>query len=134
MSITREEIRHLCIDHDRFMAEQAIDPIGSPPVSETGEPGIIYRRYDGGALQPASEPEQPDWSGWERWLQGHLTILRQQMIEGLAEGVMTLLHRERDAFDRELAVLRAENAELRGKLDAVLTMLGQKTQKLWTPS
>jgi hypothetical protein len=130
MSI-RDEINEFCIAHDRFMAEQASEPIRSPTVSETDEPrGLVYKRYDN-APAPAAQPE-PDWSDWEAWLQGHLAILRQQMIKGVAEGVMMLIHRERDAFERKLADLRAENAELRGKLDVVLTMVGQKS-RLWKP-
>jgi hypothetical protein len=57
MSITRDEIRALCAAHDRFMAEQACEPIRRPPVSETGDAGVIYKDYDNTALAAAAEPE-----------------------------------------------------------------------------
>jgi len=38
----RDEIRELCIAHDKFMAE-AREEIRSPPVSETEGAGLIYK-------------------------------------------------------------------------------------------
>jgi hypothetical protein len=69
-----------------------------------------------------TEPDtgEQDWSGWERWLQGHLAIEREQMLDGIAEAMVTLIERERDAVDRQLAELRAENAEVKGLLADVL--------------
>jgi hypothetical protein len=61
-----------------------------------------------------------DWSGWEKWLAGHLDLLRGEMLDGVAEGMMTLILKERAMFDRELGVLRNENAELRGMLGDLL--------------
>ena len=39
MSI-RDEIRELCIAHDRFMAEQASEPIRRPAVSKSNDAGL----------------------------------------------------------------------------------------------
>ena len=50
----RDEIRELCIAHDKFMAE-AREEIRSPPVSETEDAGLIYKEYDNNALPAGSE-------------------------------------------------------------------------------
>src|SRR6516225_10567581 len=130
MSITREEIRQLCIAHDRFMAEQASETIRRSPVSESGGAGIIYKEYDNSALPPAAataEGEQ-DWSGWEAWMAGHLAVEREHMLDSLAEAMMMLIHQERDAVDRKLAELRAENAELKGMIGTVLRLYAGETK------
>jgi len=130
MSITREEIRQLCIAHDRFMAEQASETIRRSPVSESGDAGIIYKEYDNSALPPAAataEGEQ-DWSGWEAWMAGHLAVEREHMLDSLAEAMMMLIHQERDTVDRKLAELRAENAELKGMIGTVLRLYAGETK------
>ena len=130
MSITREEIRQLCIEHDRFMAEQASETIRRSPVSESGGAGIIYKEYDNSALPPAAataEGEQ-DWSGWEAWMAGHLAVEREHMLDSLAEAMMMLIHQERDTVDRKLAELRAENAELKGMIGTVLRLYAGETK------
>jgi hypothetical protein len=130
MSITREEIRQLCIEHDRFMAEQASETIRRSPVSESGGAGIIYKEYDNSPLPPAAataEGEQ-DWSGWEAWMAGHLAVEREHMLDSLAEAMMMLIHQERDTVDRKLAELRAENAELKGMIGTVLRLYAGETK------
>jgi len=130
MSITREEIRQLCIAHDRFMAEQASETIRRSPVSESGGAGIIYKEYDNSPLPPAAataEGEQ-DWSGWEAWMAGHLAVEREHMLDSLAEAMMMLIHQERDTVDRKLAELRAENAELKGMIGTVLRLYAGETK------
>src|SRR5262249_56797543 len=114
MSITREEIRQLCIAHDRFMAEQASEPIRRPPASE-----IIYRDYDGGAQASASVADaEPSES------EAYPPL--QTLLKSVAEATMMLIWRERDAFERKLADLRAENAELKGMIGSVLSLLSTK--------
>ena len=131
MSITREEIRQLCIAHDRFMAEQASETIRRSPVSETGAAGIIYKDYDNNAMA-AAPAEETDWSGWERWMSGHLDNLRREinddrekLIDSIADGVVQLLDQERDASNRKLAKLQAENIEIKGLLSDMLALLGK---------
>ena len=130
MSITREEIRQLCIAHDRFMAEQASETIRRSPVSESGGAGIIYKEYDNSALPPAAataEGEQ-DWSGWEAWMAGHLAVEREHMLDSLAEAMGICLAETRKEMRAEraaeIAPLKTEIAELRGQVSALLTMLG----------
>ena len=121
MSITRDEIRALCAEHDRLMAAAAEERrmyadgrlrSGSPPERLTDGANIIYRQHDNSAPAPAPEPEQ-DWSAWEAWMAGHLANEREAMLDGVAEFVVTMLDRERDAFSRQLAEQRREITELR---------------------
>jgi hypothetical protein len=129
------ELERLMADQ-RFTHDQAdliytspAEPEPSPPVGKSGDQGLVYRRYDG--AQPAARAEPGgDWSGWETWMQGHLDILRQEMIDGVAEGIMTLIQRERDAFDRKLAALKAESIELKGMLGDALKRCDQVNDKL----
>ena len=104
-------------------------------MSESGGAGIIYKEYDNSPLPPAAataEGEQ-DWSGWEAWMAGHLAVEREQIAKGFAEAVMTLIQRERIRFERELAILKNENAEIRGMLGATLQLLGknQARRRQW---
>jgi len=130
MSITREEIRQLCIENDRFMAEQASETIRRSPVSESGGAGIIYKEYDNSALPPAAataEGEQ-DWSRWEAWMTGHLANEREAVLNIVNEGVNKMLDQERASIDRDLADLRAENAELKGMIGTVLRLYAGETK------
>jgi hypothetical protein len=57
----------------------------------------------------------------------HLEIEREQMLRGIAEATMTLIHRERVVFERKLGVLEGEIREFKGMLGATLQLLGQKS-------
>jgi hypothetical protein len=124
MSITREEIRQLCIAHDRFMAEQASVRIRRPPVSENEDASLIYKDYDNGAPVPAATAEGADWSAWEGWLKAHLAIERDTLAKVIAEFTLQYLTERLVPLDRKLAELEGENRELKGMLGATLTLLG----------
>ena len=112
---------------DHLRAERSAEPERDAYVQRNdAAAGLVYKRMDD-ALQRASEP---DWSAWEAWMKGHLDNLREEMIDAVAEAVMTLIHRERDAFDRELAVLKAENREVKAMLGEAVARLGQTDEKL----
>jgi hypothetical protein len=38
----------------------------------------------------------PDWSGWEKWLRGHLDIEREGMIESFGGALGIVCHELRD--------------------------------------
>jgi hypothetical protein len=116
MSITRDEIRALCAEHDRLMAAATEERrmyadgrsrSGSPPERLTDGADIIYRQHDNSAPAPAPEPEQ-DWSAWEAWMAGHLANERERMFDAVAEFGVRLIEEERVAYDRKLAELKAE--------------------------
>src|SRR5262249_42683827 len=135
MSITRDEIRALCAEHDGLMAAAAEERrnadgrfrSGSPPKRLTNGADIIYRQHDNSAPAPAPEPEQ-DWSAWEAWMAGHLANEREAMLDGVAEFVTTVIERERVVYDRKIADLRAENAELKGMIGTVLRLYAGETK------
>jgi hypothetical protein len=110
MSITREEIRQLCIAHDRFMAEQASESITRPsPVSEIETDGLIFKDYDNSALQPAHEPLSEGFSEYQADTLAHLIVE---------------LRAERNADIARKLAIQGENRELKGMIGSVLTLLG----------
>src|SRR5262249_30316003 len=93
--------------------------------SSAGEEFLIFKTVEGPPVSNiwTGDTGEPDWSGWERWLSGHLHNLRAEMSRGVAEATMLLIQRERAAGDRKLAELRAENVELKAVLADVLKRL-----------
>jgi hypothetical protein len=114
---------------DYLRAQRAAEAQASPPMSENPAPEVIYRDYNGDASRaaPAAEPAQVDWSAWEAWLAGHLAIERSEITKGIAEGMCMYvgekLDKLRREFERELGVLRNENAELKGMLNTALQLI-----------
>jgi hypothetical protein len=114
------------VEQEQLFAEA--QPVGGAPVSETNDRGILYRRYDGDAparaLQASSDT---DFSGWERWMEGHLANERAEVLDvvskAMGEVVVTIRQERESALrdrDRKLADLQAENHELRSMLGDVL--------------
>src|SRR5262249_27400079 len=126
MSITREEIRQLCIAHDRLMAEHASEPIRRPPMSETDDAGLVYKEFDNGALAPAPQADA-DWSGWERWLRAHLNIERGGLLDALKKDLVNIIAEKRrvtrQESEAEILKLKSEIAELRGRLDMMVNLM-----------
>ena len=119
MSIT-DEIRELCAAHDRFMAEQASEPIRRPPVSEIDPDEIIYKESAAAATTKTGEQ---GWEGWEKWLRGHLDNERAVFTEALGEFGYELRKEWQQERDAELLKLRAELAELKGRVDTLLSLV-----------
>jgi len=110
MSITREEIRQLCIEHDRFMAEAR--EAERSAYMQRKHPGgdLVYKTTEDASL-PASEPEpEPFYEP-------------QAFNELQADTLAHLINELRDEWRKDHAV---EIAELRGQVSALLTLLGQK--------
>jgi|SRR5215471_5229990 len=122
----RQQIADLCRAHDEFMIE-AREWLRKPPASESDDAGLIYKDYDNGALEHAPHPApEQDWSGWERWLRGHLDNERVVIAQAIGEVIAEERESARQERDAELLKLRSEIAELRGKTDALLSMLQMK--------
>jgi len=145
MSITREEIRQLCIAHDRFMAEQASEPIRRPPVSAPDDAGLIYKQHDNSEPAPAlaadttlSGEALAQWhADWDRWMLGHLAVERRGLLDALERDLVEILakqeqdiRQERDAEllkrDRRIGELEGEIRELKGFVGGLLAAFGQK--------
>jgi hypothetical protein len=117
---------------DRQWLAQYLAQVRSP-ASESDDDGLVYKDHDNAALQPApaTEAEAQDWSGWEKWLRGHLDNERAEMLDLLAKAMGEVIAEERAAArrerDTELLKVRAELAELRGRTDTLLGLLQTKT-------
>jgi hypothetical protein len=130
--LTRREAERQAGDSQDLCFTEPGKPKGSPLVrkSQPNEPGsgLVYRTTE---TQPAAAAEpQPDYSGWEAWMAGHLANERAQLLDLIAVAMGTALAEERKTArterDAELLKLRSEIAELRGKTDALLSMLQMK--------
>jgi hypothetical protein len=113
----RDEIRELCLAHDRFMAEQASEPIRRSRVSETELPGILYRDYDGNAQNAAAAADTPPSGEAE----GEAYPPFDQLKKGLAEFVVIWCNHKLTERDAKIT-------KLEGKVDALLTLLGQRAE------
>jgi hypothetical protein len=118
MSITRDEIRALCATHDRFMAEQASEPIRRPPMSETEPSGLVYKEYVNDTLHLAAEAD----AGPSEISDEFIELVADTVLD-LEERVARKLAEARTEWEREVATLRVENAELRGKVDVLLNLV-----------
>src|SRR5262249_56429142 len=56
---------------------------------------------------------EPDWSGWEKWLRGHLDIEREFLIEVFGAALGTECQELRD----RISALELKLAELTGAID-----------------
>jgi hypothetical protein len=68
---------------------------------------VYTKRADTAIATSAGANGQEDWSGWERWLRGHLDVERQIVIESVAEEINGL-EAKRDQQVRELELKLAE--------------------------
>ena len=129
MSI-RDEIRALCAEHDRFMAEQESEAIRRPPVSEPDDAGLVYKEFDNGAPAPAAEPDAAPFEGAAA--PSEAGLWSDEFVKTLADildDVEQRMRREwKHEIEREITVLRNENAELRGFLGGLLAAIGPRTE------
>jgi len=88
--------------------------------------GLVYKEMENATGAPA-QPET-DWSQWEAWMAGHLANEREAVLNIVNEGVNKMLDQERASIDRDLADLRAENAELKGMIGTVLRLYAGETK------
>jgi hypothetical protein len=113
---------------DLVFTDPSDEPEPSPLVQKSADPDIVYRRYENNAQ--AASPEPPDWSGWETWLKGHLDLVREELIDATAEGMVKFFGDKQRAIDLALAALKGENADLKRMLADALVRLGQNEEKL----
>jgi hypothetical protein len=138
----REDDR-LRADHERWMARREAD--ASPPVSKTGEMAMestLYRVHEPERAPVASprSSSEPDWSGWENWLRGHLDIERKELLDTLAQAmgyaISEVRHQLRTEmkqaeerlshdYERKLAIAANEVVEIKGFLTGLLTAFGK---------
>jgi len=106
----RRHLAELIREDDRLRAERASEPIRRGTVSETDADGLVYRTHDNNASLPTPQPDaEADFSD--------------------DVDLATALDEFSKATVDRFRALERENAELRGKVDALLILLGQKSFK-----
>jgi hypothetical protein len=107
-------------EHRQFMAQPEAQ--ARALMQRNGDGGALVRKTIEDATPAPAEPEY-DWSGWERWMSGHLDNFRDELFDAIAEFAVRMFDRERVAFERKLAELerklaelKAENIEVKGLL------------------
>jgi len=106
----RRHLAELIREDDRLRAEHASEAIRRGTVSETDADGLVYRTHDNNASLPAPQPDaEADFSD--------------------DVDLATALDEFSKATVDSFRALERENAELRGKVDALLILLGQKSFK-----
>jgi hypothetical protein len=117
----RRELAEFCREHDRLMAERQETARKDELITKENAADLIYKRI----RRPAPQPEESqDWSGWERWLRGHLDNNNAELVEVFSDAVAIALAKvqETRAADKaELAALKAELAALRTQVETLTT-------------
>ena len=101
----------------------------------------MYKTYDDSAApQPAVAPSIATdvWADWNAWVGAHLRNFRvdfqRELYEILGEAISEVVAESRKDMrqerDTELLKLRAEIAELRGKLDAMLQLSARPSSSM----
>ena len=120
MSITRDEIARLCAEHDRFLAECASEQTVRALVRKSDNPaGLVFRTTESAPAPAATAAAEPSAAPFDV----------QQLEDALVELVVLERKLTRSERDAAIAPLTVEIAELRGKLDAVLTILSGDKSK-----
>jgi len=127
---------------DQRSTGDATEPGPCPYVEKSGAAGGLASKTTETAPAPAAaanaatfteEDKQniAGWLCWLRWLRDQYPFEQKQLLKdigcGIADATMTLIQRERVAYDRKLGILEGEIRELKGMLGAALTLLGQKS-------
>jgi len=99
-------------EHAEWMARR--DRLASPSVPETNSPGIIYRTYDNGALEPAlaADGEASDEETDEVPLGYAVNVFADEVVKRF-----DYEERQRERLEREINFLK-------GQLDVALKALG----------
>jgi len=125
----RCQLAELFREDDRLRAEDADWAARTALVQKFGADGVLYRTGPENTPAPAADNARirssngaaSDWSGWEKWLRGHLDNERAKMHEAVAEGMAVFFHEQLTPIDRTFAELRAENIELKGLITDALS-------------
>ena len=114
----KRQLAEHCREHDRLMAEEHAPAPRDELVTKEDAADLIYKRI----RRPAPQPEEDaDFSGWERWLRGHLDNNNAELVEVFSDAVAIALAKvqETRAADKaELAALKPELAALRTQIEA----------------
>ena|SRR5215471_16565821 len=65
------------------------------------------------------QPQTYDWSGWERWLKGHIAIERETLYRALGRLLATERRKFCDQFERKTREFEVKLAKLAGAIDVL---------------
>jgi len=86
---------------------------------------VETHRSNGGTYAPpvaAATEDGGQWDGWERWMQGHLDIRTDQIVQGIARGMATHrieLESKLKQQQKQIHELELKCAQLAGALDVL---------------
>jgi len=125
----REEIRELCIAHDKQMAEDrewlARRGQARPFVRKSDDPaGLIFKTVEN---EPAPASEGDPWAGWNAWMGAHLDNLRAEIENALVDLVVLLRKDWEQDIRRAVTERDAEIAHLRGQVEVLTRLYASKS-------
>jgi hypothetical protein len=112
--LSAENDRLIC-EHDQWMARR--EAAGAAPVQKSAEPAVLYREHHDGAPAAFPEPEHEPSGDDDEFLRG---------IERFADATTDAL----ESDGRRISELERTCADLRGRVDTLVELLGQKTKLL----
>src|SRR5262249_14306994 len=105
MAEAREEERQRAAEREAAEAERAATENLAQEGAETDAKGSYMQRNASAGLIPTATAEvdpEPDWSGWERWMDGHLNNLRTEIFDTLTEGLGEVIAELRREWERDI--------------------------------
>jgi hypothetical protein len=88
---SRRESAEMRADMERRRNSPDHEPIRRPLVEKSGEGAVIHRDYQVDATADAAAAGETDWSGWERWMEGHKALLREEILESVAKAIVIMI-------------------------------------------
>jgi hypothetical protein len=107
---SRRESAEMRADMERRRNARDYEPIGSPPMRQKDYRGDLVYRVQENATADAGDAGETDWSGWERWMEGHKALLREEILESVAKAIVIMIEQ------RAVAPLEKKIKRLEAKL------------------
>jgi hypothetical protein len=85
----------------RILAEARGHRDGTPPSEPVRSPYVRKEHAAGGLVHKVKEDAlvehgvgdatEIDWSGWERWMEAHKALLRDELLESVAKAIVLMI-------------------------------------------
>jgi hypothetical protein len=109
-----DDLQQLFREHDRLMQEASVERKPAPP------PQVKRKDFNNALVSVAVTNNEQDWGGWQRWLDGNLTIAQAGLREELENTIVEVIVELRRKWKHEIVALVNENRELKGMLGDLL--------------
>jgi hypothetical protein len=106
-----DDLQKLFREHDELMQE-AHAPVAPPQIKR--------KDFNSALVAAAVTSKEQDWSGWQKWLDGNLTIAQADLREELENTIVEVIVGLRHEWDQRIVALANENRELKGMLGDLL--------------